>query len=137
MAPAARTAPPRQQAPSRPGREPPLSVAEGVCLVLVTQGITHGWAIGSLLAPDGELGRIWTLSRPLTYRAIDALGERGLVARCGTTAGAGRDRTVLEATAAGRRIAAAWLDEPVSHVRQIRTELLLKLALRQRAGLDV
>ena len=121
----------------RPTGPTPPNLAEHVCLVLVTQGITHGWAIGTLLAPDGELGRIWTLSRPLTYRAIDGLIERGFVARHGTAAGAGRDRTVLEPTAGGRRAAAAWLDEPVAHVRQIRIELLLKLALRQRADLDI
>jgi PadR family transcriptional regulator AphA len=113
------------------------TIAEHVCLVLVTQGVTHGWAIGTLLAPDGELGRIWTLSRPLTYRAIDGLVERGLVRRHGTVVGAGRDRTVLEATAAGRQAAAAWLDEPVAHVRSIRTELLLKLTLLTRAGRDI
>ena len=29
-----------------------------------------------------------------------------------------------------------WLDRPVEHVRDVRTELLVKLALRDRAGLD-
>ena len=43
----------------------------------------------------------------------------------------------LTATAAGRRAAAAWLDTPVSHVRDVRVELLLKLLLRERAGLPV
>ena len=39
-------------------------------------------------------------------------------------------------TAAGRRIDAAWLDEPVAHLRDVRTELLLKLELRRRRGLS-
>jgi len=107
-----------------------------VCLVLVSQGVSHGWALGTLLAPDGEIGRIWSLSRPLTYRAIDGLVDKGLVSRRGRTAGSGRDRVVLAATAAGRRTGQRWLERPVPHLRDVRTELLVKLVLRQRAGLD-
>ena len=60
---------------------PTLSVAEQVCLALVVEGQSHGWAIGTLLAPEGDVGRVWTLSRPLTYRAVDGLVDKGLVAR--------------------------------------------------------
>jgi len=112
-----------------------LSMAEHVCLTLIVEGVSHGWAIGSLLARDGELGRIWTLSRPLTYRAIDGLVEQALVRRTGVQAGRGRDRSVLAATATGRRAAVAWLEAPVAHLRDIRIELLLKLTLRQRLQL--
>jgi PadR family transcriptional regulator AphA len=123
---------PRRSGPRR--TEPPSGLAEQACLALVVQGVTHGWAIGSLLAPGGELGRAWTLSRPLTYRAIDGLADKGLLVRADAVPGRGRDRTVLRPTAAGRRRAAEWLDAPVEHLRDIRTELLLKLLLRRRAG---
>lgn len=113
-----------------------LSFAESVCLVLVGQGVSHGWAVGSLLAPDGDVGRIWSLSRPLTYRAIDGLVAKRMVTRRGTRAGAGGDRRLLAATAAGQRAAVEWLDEPVEHLRDVRIELLLKLRLRDRGGLD-
>ena len=89
-----------------------------------------------MLAPDGELGRIWTLTRPLTYRAIDGLVDKGLITRTGQAAGRGRDRVILAATPAGRRLAKKWLDTPVEHLRDVRTELLVKLFLRDRAGLD-
>jgi PadR family transcriptional regulator AphA len=126
------TAPKRPAAPS-PGD---LSLAESVCLSLITQEVAHGWALGTLLAPDGEIGRIWSLSRPLTYRAIDGLADKGLIARRGQAAGRGRDRVILAATPAGRRLAKRWLDEPVEHLRDVRTELLVKLQLRARTGLD-
>jgi PadR family transcriptional regulator AphA len=113
-----------------------LSLAERVCLTLVVQKVSHGWALGTILAPDGELGRIWILSRPLTYRAIDGLVDKGLVTRTGQAAGRGRDRVIVTPTAAGRRVAKKWLDAPVEHLRDVRTELLVKLALRERAGLD-
>jgi PadR family transcriptional regulator AphA len=89
-----------------------------------------------MLAPEGEIGRIWSLSRPLTYRAIDGLVDKALLGRRGRRPGQGRDRVVLAPTAAGRRVAAKWLDTPIQHLRDVRTELLVKLALRQRAGLD-
>jgi molybdopterin-binding protein len=128
---------------ARTGRSttrPPVSAdpsfAEYVCLTLIIQGASHGWAVGSLLAPAAPLGRIWTLTRPLTYRAIDGLVDKGLVTRRGAASGRGRDRMVLAATPAGRRAAKRWLDAPVAHLREVRTDLLLKLALRERAGLD-
>lgn len=88
-----------------------------------------------MLAPDGEVGRIWSLSRPLTYRAIDGLVDKGIVERRGHVAGRGRDRVLLSATPRGRRVAKRWLDAPVDHLRDVRTELLVKLALRSRGGL--
>jgi PadR family transcriptional regulator AphA len=113
-----------------------LPLAERVCLSLISQDVAHGWALGSLLAPDGEIGRIWSLSRPLTYRAIDGLVDKALITRRGQAAGRGRDRVILAATPAGRRLVKRWLDEPIQHLRDVRTELLVKLQLRARIGLD-
>lgn len=118
-----------------PQREP--TFAESVCLALVAEGPTHGWAVGTLLSPDGEVGRIWTLSRPLTYRAVDGLVERRLLRRPITTTAAGRARAILRPTMAGKRANTVWLDRPVDHVRDVRTELLVKLTLRRRAALSL
>jgi len=112
-----------------------LSLGERVCLALIAEGVNHGWGIGTELAPDGELGRVWTLSRPLTYRAIEQLEAKGIVRRQGPRKG-GRERTLLSCTAQGRRIVGEWLDVPVEHLRDVRTELLLKLLLRRRRGLS-
>jgi molybdopterin-binding protein len=105
--------------------------------VLVQQGASHGWAVGTLLAPDGEIGRIWSLTRPLTYRALEQLADKELVRRRGEAKASGRDRQLLSATARGRRAADEWLDTPVDHLREVRTDLLLKLALRERAGVEI
>ena len=111
-----------------------LSLGELVCLALVDEGVNHGWGIGTELAQEGELGRVWTLSRPLTYRAIEQLEAKSLLRRKGRRRG-GRERTLLSCTAMGRRVVGAWLDAPVEHLRDVRTELLLKLLLRRRRGL--
>jgi PadR family transcriptional regulator AphA len=113
-----------------------LSLAEGTCLALVVSGHRHGWALVRELAPDGSIGRIWSLSRPLTYRAIDQLVDRGLLERAGTAPGGGKARTLVEPTAAGRRAGRRWVRTPVTHLRDVRTELLVKLALAERLGLD-
>jgi DNA-binding PadR family transcriptional regulator len=116
---------------------PDTALAEHVCLAIVAEGPTHGWAVARLLAPDAEVGRIWTLSRPLTYRALERLAAEGLLDRTGSEPGMGRERTILAATPAGRRRSRRWLDQPVAHVRDVRTELLVKLELRRRRGLDL
>jgi PadR family transcriptional regulator AphA len=50
---------------------------------------------------------------------------------------AGPNRTVLAATPAGRRAFRRWLHLPVEHLRDLRSELLLKLLLAERSGIDV
>jgi len=107
-----------------------LSLADQVCLAVIGEQRTHGWALVKLLAPEGELGRIWSLSRPLTYRSIDRLVEAGLVERTEIAR-----RAELRITSKGRRRRRAWLDTPVVHLRDLRTEFLLKLTLRDRSGL--
>jgi PadR family transcriptional regulator AphA len=114
----------------------PLSLGEHAVLALLAERPRHGWAIVRELAPDGEIGRIWTLSRPLAYRAMDGLTARRLARPTGTEQGSGPRRTILGPTAAGRREVDRWLAEPVAHPRDVRTELLLKLALGARLGAD-
>ena len=109
----------------------PGSLADHVCLAVIAEQPTHGWAIVKLLRPDGDLGRIWSLSRPLTYRSIDRLADAHLIEREDD----GR-RTELRITTSGRSAARTWLGEPVDHVRDLRTEFLLKLRLHERSALD-
>lgn len=105
------------------------SLADHVCLAVIAEGPTHGWAIVKELAPDGDLGRIWSLSRPLTYRSLDLLVADGLVTRRRV----GR-RHELRVTAAGRRAHQRWLTGPVAHLRELRTEFLVKTRLIERSG---
>lgn len=109
--------------------EPPLPLADQVCLALVAEGPVHGWAIVKLLAPDGDIGRIWSLSRPLTYRSIERLTVDGLIERRQI----GR-RAELRVTSSGVRTTHRWRSEPVEHLRDLRTEFLIKLRLDERVG---
>ena len=103
----------------------------------VAEGPTHGFALARRLGPAGDLGRVWTLPRPVVYQALKKLAERRMVAPGATEPGVrGPNRTIVSVTPAGRRALERWLRSPVPHVRDIRSELLLKLALLERAGAD-
>ena len=107
-------------------------LARNVVLALVVHTPRHGWAIHEELSPTGDIGRAWTLSRQLVYRAIDTLVEDGLVKRATPKDGGGGDKVIISPTAAGKRTAMLWLDSPVTHFRDVRTELVLKVMLREK-----
>jgi DNA-binding PadR family transcriptional regulator len=117
-------------------RLPGLSLAEWVVLAVICERPTHGFAIAQLTAPTGELGRIWQIPRPIVYRAIGRLEEADLIAAGAVETGRGPQRTIYRVTRRGTQAAERWLDTPVEHVREVRSHLLLKLALLDRAGRD-
>ena len=49
----------------------------------------------------GDVGRIWSLSRPLAYRALDVLQAQGLIEPLRSEPGAGPHRTILRADRRG------------------------------------
>ena len=110
-------------------------LARHVVLALIVHTPRHGWALQEVLSPRGEVGQAWTLSKQLVYRAIDSLVEAGLARRTAPKDGGGADRVVISATASGRRAATKWLDTPVQHLRDVRTELVVKVMLREQFGL--
>lgn len=114
---------------------PPLSLAEWIVLALIAEQPRHGFAVAALTAQTGEVGRAWHVPRPIVYRAAARLTELGLV-EVGTTerGGRGPQRSVLTTTADGSVAARRWLTRPVAHVRDARSELLVKLALLDRRG---
>lgn len=114
-----------------------LSTGEWAVLGAVAEAPTHGFAVAQLLAPDGDLGRIRTLPRPVVYQVMRKLVALGLLAARRTEPShRGPIRTVVAVTPVGRAALRRWLHEPVDHVRDVRSLLLLKLALLDRAGAD-
>ena len=114
-----------------------LAPGEWSVLALLAEQPGHGWALARQMAREGEIGRVWALGRPLVYRALELLEERGLIEPAGSERGVrGPNRTVFRATEKGREALAEWLSVPVEHVRDVRSLLLLKLVLIDRGGLD-
>jgi DNA-binding PadR family transcriptional regulator len=115
----------------------PLSPGEWSVLALLCERNAHGWPLVRTLGPDGEIGRIWTVRRAVVYRTLDVLLERHLIEPAGVEESArGPRRTVMRPTRSGRAALRRWLAEPVRHVRDLRSLMLLKLVFAQRSGLD-
>ena len=114
-----------------------LAPGEWSVLALLAEQPGHGWALARQMAREGEIGRVWALGRPLVYRALELLEERGMIEAAGSERGVrGPNRTVFRATPMGSEALALWLKEPVEHVRDVRSLLLLKLIFAGRAGAD-
>ena len=115
-----------------------LTAGEWAVLALLAEAPTHGFAIARAMAPEGEVGRVWSVRRPLVYRAVETLTIMGLVRPAATVPSrSGPQRTVLEATPNGKRALTRWLRQPVAHVRDARSLLMLKLLFLTRREADL
>jgi DNA-binding PadR family transcriptional regulator len=130
--------PGNDRADERNAGEHRLSLAEWLVLCLVREEPTYGLVIAQLLERDGSLGRIWSVPKGSVYFALQRLELLGLIRMAGKQRSmeGGPTRSLLEATPAGRAAAQAWLSTPVEHARDVRSELMMKLALLDRTGSD-
>src|SRR5262245_27084960 len=111
-------------------RRPPTqpSLPEWAALGLLCEQPTHGWATANELSPSGSIGRVYSCTRALAYRALRQLRDAGLVEARGTDPSEkGPARTILGPTRRGRARFVRWRGRPVEHVRDLRSELMLKL----------
>ena len=120
------------------GNQPlrPLSLPEWLVLCVVCEKPTPGFALTGLLSHEGSLGRIWHVPQPAIYRAIRQLTRLGFVQMARQHASQAPDRWLVTATRTGHKAARGWLRRPVTHGRNVRPELILKLALLDRIGGD-
>ncbi len=115
-----------------------LLLGEWACLGILYPAPTHGFAIAARLKPSGDVGRVWSLSRALTYRSLEQLAIRSYIQPVGEEPGiAGGNRTILAATRTGRAQLRKWLATPVGHLRDLRSELLLKLIIADICDIDI
>jgi len=113
----------------------PLSTTEYAVLGVLAEQPSHGFALSKTLGRRGTIGRVFTVHRPLVYRALDRLVAAGLAEPVHAEKGkAGPQRVIHRITPEGTRRLNRWLNEPVLHIRDIRIEFLLKLALLRRSG---
>jgi PadR family transcriptional regulator AphA len=114
------------------------TLAEWLILGLIAEQPIHGFALARLVQCAGPIGSVYEVSKPVVYGAIDRLVQLGLVEGCEIERGSrGPQRVLMRATPAGQHVLRRWLNEPVEHVRDLRTGLMAKLVLLARAGEDV
>src|SRR5205809_7221333 len=94
-----------------------LAPGEWSVLALLAEEPGHGWALARQMAREGEIGRVWALGRPLVYRALELLEERGLIEPVGSEPGVrGPNRTDFRAEDRGGGEVAGCLTVRVQHV---------------------
>ncbi|MFZ0218421.1 MAG: PadR family transcriptional regulator [Candidatus Dormiibacterota bacterium] len=114
-----------------------LTTGEWAVLGLLEAGPVHGFALTKQLQHDGPLGRVWSLRTPLVYRALGNLVTKRLAAVQGEERSElGPQRRLFAITEEGRARLDAWLEEPVRHTRDVRSQLMLKLALAEQLARD-
>jgi len=117
---------------------PNLSLSDWAVLGVVGEGPTHGWPVVRALRGDGELGKVWTVARPVVYRSLATLTKAGLIEEYDELPGErGPKRSMVRVTRKGRGAFRRWLGIPVEHVRDVRTEFLLKVAFLTRDGAPI
>ncbi|NBN89956.1 MAG: hypothetical protein EBU67_09065 [Actinobacteria bacterium] len=113
-----------------------LDAVAGSSLVLIARGASHGYDVARHFAANGLLGTVLTLSRPVVYRAIKLLESQGLVVSRESVGVRGQLKWTLTCTPHGRRTAESWLNSPVEHLREMRSEFLLRYLLLESVGAD-
>lgn len=117
---------------------PTLSLNDWAVLGVLAEDDQHGFAVARELSVDRQVGRVWTVPRSLVYRAIDHLNAIAYLQELRTEEGDhGPRRTIVRPTPRGRAALRTWLASPVEHLRDVRSELLLKLTLLERQGTPV
>lgn len=116
---------------------PQLTPGEWAVLGLLVAEPAHGFALARELSAEGGLGRVWQVPRPLVYRAVAGLEAAGLVRlERAEDSRLGPRKAIYRATESGREAFIRWLGEPVVHLRETRSELMLKLAFLARREED-
>ncbi|EYT82698.1 transcriptional regulator [Streptomyces sp. Tu 6176] len=104
-------------------------------LALVAERPSHGFAVAALTAEGAEIGEFWYISRPMVYRSITRLVERGLITPVGAEeSDRGPQRMIYAATRSAKTAVTRWLSDPVTRLFDIRAELTSKLLLLRRRG---
>ena len=107
-----------------------VTLSEWAVLSVLGRHPKHAFAIVKALEREGDFGRIWSVPTPVVYRAVNTLRDEGLISAVGEERSeAGPPRTLLRITPIGTERLRGWLDTPVGHMRDVRSELLLKLAV--------
>ena len=108
-----------------------LSTPEYAVLGLLRQPM-HGYQVAREMAGGGGLGLVCPLGMSNVYFLLGNLQERGLVEVEERQEERYPPRVMLRATAAGTSAFDGWLREPVTRLREVRLDFLVKLFFLSR-----
>lgn len=113
-----------------------LSAAEYAILGLVYRQPGHGYQIAQELAPNRGLGLICPLRLSNVYFLLGNLEQGGLIEVARRQDDVYPPKTVFQVTAAGRRAFQSWIRQPLTRLRQVRLDFLLKVYFLRQHGVE-
>ena len=104
-----------------------LTSGEYAILGLLRERPMHGYEIARRFAADLDLGLVLPLELSNVYALLKDLHEQGLIEGERQTVGARPPRTVWRLAGVAEERLLSWLGEPVGRLREVRSDLLVKL----------
>ncbi|MPZ22575.1 MAG: PadR family transcriptional regulator [Dehalococcoidia bacterium] len=111
-----------------------LNPAQYAILGLLDAGPAHGYDLVRSFNEGGDLAGVVRLEQASLYAALKDLAGRGLIEGHEERDGLRPQRIVYEPTNAGRKLLQEWIETPVSRLREIRLDFLLKIYFARLTG---
>ncbi len=117
-------------------RKSELSAAEYAILGLVCRQPGHGYQIAQEMGPNKGLGLICPLRLSNVYFLLGNLEQSGHIEVARRQDDVYPPKTVFQVTAAGRRAFQSWIRQPLTRLRQVRLDFLLKVYFLRQQGVE-
>jgi PadR family transcriptional regulator AphA len=114
--------------------KPGLSLGEYAILGILRERPMHGYEIARRFANDLDLGLVLPLDMSNVYAMLKDLHEQGLIDGQRETVGLRPPRTVFHLTPEADVQFLHWIEEPVGRLREVRSDLLVKLYFCRAIG---
>lgn len=111
-----------------------LSLGEYAILGVLRERPMHGYEIARRFAADLDLGLVVPQDMSNVYAMLKDLHEQGLIEGRRETVGLRPPRTVFQVTEEAEALFLHWLEEPVGRLREVRSDLLVKLYFCRTIG---
>jgi DNA-binding PadR family transcriptional regulator len=104
-----------------------LSLGEYAILGILRERPMHGYDVTRHFGPDRDLALVAPMEMSNIYAMLKDLQEQGLIEGQREVVGLRPPRTVFRLTREAEEQFHAWLEEPVGRMREVRSDLLVKL----------
>ena|SRR5215207_9398862 len=111
-----------------------LSLGEYTILGILRERPMHGYDVARHFAPDRDLPLVVPMEMSNIYAMLKDLQEQGLIEGDREVVGLRPPRTVFHLTPEAEALFHAWLEEPVGRMREVRSDLLVKLYFCRAIG---
>jgi PadR family transcriptional regulator, regulatory protein AphA len=116
-----------------PRKANPLTL-EYILLGFLSQRPMHGYDLYKTVSTNQGISKIWLVKRSELYALLNKLEDEGLLFSSQVPADPYPLRREYRLTEAGVQAFQAWVEQPVTHVREFRQEFMARLYFALSAG---